>query len=270
MDYALNQPNAVIKLPAELKEISGIAFFGENKLACVQDEKGTIFIYDFQKRRLKKSFDFAANKDYEAIASVHDTIFVLRSNGDIFEIDQPESETENSVIHHTFLSKANNCEGLCYDEKYNRLLIACKGKPEKGTTIRGVKAVYGFDLRTKQLSETPVYIINPDSVKALILRNTERTGWFEQMFPSDKSKDFYFEPSEIAIEPGTDDVYVLSSVNKTLLVLSGNGYYKCAERLDPKIYKQPEGLTFSNNGELLISDEGKDKKANLIFLSRER
>jgi uncharacterized protein YjiK len=194
----------------------------------------------------------------------------MRSNGDIFEIDHPESDTENSVVHHTFLSKANNCEGLCYDEANRRLLVACKGKPEKHTAEKGMKAVYGFYLDSMQLAKTPVYIINPDSVKALVLRNYAGRSRFEKFFTPDEDGPFYFEPSEIAIEPGTGDVYILSSVNKTLLVLSNSGEYKCAVHLNPSLYKQPEGITFSNDGELLISDEGKDKKANLIFLSPAR
>ncbi|MBL0103737.1 MAG: SdiA-regulated domain-containing protein [Bacteroidetes bacterium] len=265
-NYDVEHPSQIIKLPSKLKEISGITFYSKKRLACVQDEKGTVFIYDIHKDKLKESFDFAGNKDYEAITNVNDTIYVLRSNGDIFEIDHPESDTENSVVHHTFLSKANNCEGLCYDEANRRLLVACKGKPEKHTTEKGMKAVYEFDLDSMKLMKDPVYVINPDSVKALVLKNYEKLNWFQKLFTPDEDGVFYFEPSEIAIEPGTHDVYILSSVNKTLLILSSNGDYKCAIHLNPSIYKQPEGLTFSNDGELIISDEGKDKKANLIFL----
>ena len=48
-DFDLNHPDELIKLPVKLKEISGITFLSKNKIACVQDEKGTIFIYDIHK-----------------------------------------------------------------------------------------------------------------------------------------------------------------------------------------------------------------------------
>ena len=33
-------------MPQNLKEISGLSFYKDNQLACVNDEKGTVFIYD--------------------------------------------------------------------------------------------------------------------------------------------------------------------------------------------------------------------------------
>ena len=101
-DFDLNQTYEQIKLPVALKEISGITFLSKNKIACVQDEKGIVFIYDIHKDKLKQSIDFAGDKDYEAIANVNDTIYVLRSNGDIYEIDNLESSEVSSITHHTF------------------------------------------------------------------------------------------------------------------------------------------------------------------------
>lgn len=268
--YDVEHPSSIIKLPSKLKEISGITFYTENRLACVQDEKGTVFIYDIKKDKLKESIDFGGDKDYEAIENVNDTIYVLRSNGDIFEIDQPENPEGSTVVHHTFLSKANNCEGLCYDASMNRLLIACKGKPEKGTAKKGLKAVYEFRLDSMIMKKDPAYIINPDTVFALTKRNAESKSWIQKLFSGSDDGEFFFEPSEIAIEPGTNDVYILSSVDKTLLVLDHDGNYKCAVRLNPGIFRQPEGLTFSSDGQMIISDEGKEKKANLIFLEQSK
>ena len=71
--------------------------FGKNKIACVQDEKGTVYVYDIHKDKLKESVDFGRNKDYEAIANVNDTIYVLKSNGTIYEIDALESTEEQTT-----------------------------------------------------------------------------------------------------------------------------------------------------------------------------
>ena len=51
--FDLNHPKEMIKLPSQLKEISGITFLSKNKIVCVQDEKGTFFIYDIKKDKLK-------------------------------------------------------------------------------------------------------------------------------------------------------------------------------------------------------------------------
>ncbi len=261
-DFDLNKTYEQIKLPVALKEISGITFLSKNKIACVQDEKGIVFIYDIHKDKLKQSIDFAGDKDYEAIANVNDTIYVLRSNGDIYEIDNLESSEVSSITHHTFLSKVNNSEGMCFDSKHYRLLIACKGKPEKGSAKKYQKVVYSFDLSTKTMSEEPVLVIDPTSIIEMADQSASNS-----FFGESKNVD-QFDPAEIAIDPKTGNYFVLSAVGKRLAVFSENGMLLCSVNLNPDIYKQPEGLAFNSEGDLVISDEGKNSKGNLVVLKR--
>lgn len=261
-NFDLNNPEERIKLPTKLKEISGITFLSKNKIACIQDEKGTVFIYDIHKDKLYESIDFGGDKDYEGIANVNDTIFVLRSNGDIYEIDSLEANGVEAIIHHTFLSKVNNCEGICYDSNHHRLLIACKGQPEKGSAKKYEKAVYSFDLSTRTMSEEPVLIFDPEKIVEAA-KSASRYSSLEHFNGED-----LFEPSEIAIDPTTGNFFILSAVGKRLAVFSTSGQLICATNLDPAIFKQPEGLAFSSVGDLFISDEGKNGKGNLVVIKR--
>jgi uncharacterized protein YjiK len=267
LPFDFENPEEVLKLPQSLHEISGISFYKKNELACIQDEKGIIYFYNIKKDKLRNAVPFSKDKDYEGIANVNDTLFVLCSNGVIFEVDSTK-ENGYSNSYNTFLSKENNCEGLCFDKNLHRLLVACKGKPKKGTAPHGTKAIYSFDLNTRQLSESPSYIIDPDSVKKYLV-SIQEEGLFNRIF-SHKSpnENFLFEPSELCIDPFTNDIFILSSVGKTILNISYDGKIKFAVHLNPHLYKQPEGLTFSKDGSMYISDEGKDGKANLIKVNR--
>ena len=266
VNFDLNHPTEVIKLPSVLKEISGITMFGKNKIACVQDEKGTVYVYDIHKDKLKESVDFGRNKDYEAIANVNDTIYVLKSNGTIYEIDALESTEEQTTEYATFLSKENNCEGLCYDKLNNRLLIACKGKPEKGTAKKSMKAVYAFDLSKKELQKEPVLIFSPEDIIEMG-SHSEQNKTFLNSFSEEQKHSDLFEPSEIAIEPLSGNYFILSSVGKRLAAFSPAGKLIAVVNLDPSLFKQPEGLTFTPKGEMIISDEGKGGKGNLVILA---
>ncbi|MCE3280799.1 MAG: hypothetical protein K0S44_2990 [Bacteroidetes bacterium] len=55
-------------MPKELNEISGISFVDEDLLACVQDEKGTIYLFDLERNLITKRIKFSGKGDYEAIA----------------------------------------------------------------------------------------------------------------------------------------------------------------------------------------------------------
>lgn len=68
------------EMPMELNEISGIAWIGEGKIACVQDEDGIIFIYNLNENKVEKTVNFAKSDDYEGITVVDGTAYVLRSD----------------------------------------------------------------------------------------------------------------------------------------------------------------------------------------------
>ena len=45
------------QLPKELDEVSGIDWVGDNKLACIQDEDGIIFIFNLETSKVEKSIE---------------------------------------------------------------------------------------------------------------------------------------------------------------------------------------------------------------------
>ena len=46
--YNLSEFNEKYVLEKELREISGLSYYGKNQLACIQDEKGEVYIYDLK------------------------------------------------------------------------------------------------------------------------------------------------------------------------------------------------------------------------------
>src|SRR5205085_5956988 len=109
LPFDFEHPDIVLKLPGSLHEISGISFYKKSELACVQDEKGIIYFYNIKKDKLRNEIPFSKDEDYEGIANVNDTLYVLSSKGIIFEVDSVK-EKGYSNSYPTFLSKENNCE----------------------------------------------------------------------------------------------------------------------------------------------------------------
>ena len=70
----------------------------------------------------------------------------------------------------------------------------------------------------------------------------------------DKNK-IELKASAVAVNPITNELYIISSVNKVLLVADKSGKIKKLYTLNPKIYKQPEGIAFTPAGDLIISNE---------------
>jgi hypothetical protein len=71
-------------------------------------------------------------------------------------------------------------------------------------------------------------------------------------------EEIRFKPSAAALHPITGELYMVSAVNKLLVVTSRRGNVKNVYQLDPSLFKQPEGLAFSPRGTLFISNEAAD------------
>jgi uncharacterized protein YjiK len=92
----------------------------------------------------------------------------------------------------------------------------------------------------------------------------EKTTSHEQLCDFFLTRDEYdLAPSAIAIHPITEQLFITSSVGKVLMVLNPDGRIDHLQRLDKKLYAQPEGMTFDSDGTLYISTE-KKKSASAL------
>jgi uncharacterized protein YjiK len=262
--YDLANPSEKFKLPDQLAEISGIDVYKKSQLVCVQDEKGKVYMYDVKKAELKESVEFGEKGDYEGVANVNDTIWVLSSNGNLLQIADINSSSQKTMEFKTPLNEDNDTEGLCYDAKFNRLLIACKAKA--GKDLKGIRAVYAFDLKTKSISATPAYMVKIDDIKSFLAHHDKEkfvTDELKSLLDPEKG-DATFQPSEIHIHPVTNEIYLISSVGNLMVIIDRNNTIKYITKMSPDIFKQPEGITFFEDGTMYISDEGRDGHGNIL------
>lgn len=236
------------ELPDVLKEISGIAFIGDHKIAGVQDEIGTIFIYNLKTSTIENTIEFAGPGDFEGIAIANSTAYVLRADGTIFSVENYSSDPKTRKFE-TFLTSKQDVEGLAYDEENNRLLLAIK---EEDPYSKIYKGVYAFNLRSMKARQKPVFKI---ALKDPIFENLD-----------EKKLKNNFKPSEIGIHPNTGKMMLLEGKNPKLLLLDEEGNTEKLLLLDEDKFPQPEGLTFGPKGELYISNEGSPATIHRISL----
>ncbi|HEX2533857.1 MAG TPA: hypothetical protein VHK69_08985 [Chitinophagaceae bacterium] len=230
------------ELPDRLKEVSGIAYLDGQRFVCVQDEEGTVFVFNRQTGAIEKELPFGPAGDYEGITLHGQTVYVVRADGHLFEVPLNGGKPVNYA---TPLTAEHNVEGLCYDGAGNRLLLAVKDEEPGG---QGYKGVYAFDLKQKKLREEPVLRIEAGE--------TAHNG-------KGGKKNKGIRPSAIGIHPLTRDIYVVDGPQAGLLIMDAAGTVK--QRLSlGKAFAQPEGLTFSPEGEAFISNEGPKAPANII------
>ena len=234
-------------MPKELVEVSGISWLGDHKIACIQDEEGIIYIYNLQTSRIEKTIKFGDEGDFEGLTVVNENAYALRSDGTIFEIENYNSPSFKVHTYDTFLEGKNNTESLTLDRQNKRLLIVAK---DKDPFINNGRGIYTFDLDSKKLSKKLVYELNFE----------------DEIFDKIRKKKIQktFRPSDIAVHPQTQEIYVLEGVQPKLLILNPDGSSKRLIELDKKDFSQAEGIAITPNGDLYISNEGKKETANIL------
>jgi uncharacterized protein YjiK len=265
--YQLAEPIRSWKLPKSLVEISGLSYIDDQRLACVQDENGIIYIFNLKAGEIEREINFGDNGDYEGIEIIENDAWVLKSNGMLYNVTDYLKKTESKTKKiTTALSGRNNAEGLAYDPINKNLFIACKGSPfQDDNKESGYKAIYSFNLETKKLNKKPVLLINLDTIKYYKKYDPMTRLGNEVMAYLDPSEgDKTFQPSGIAIHPITGDLFILGSVGRLLLVFSGKGDMLAIIKLQPKIFPKPEGICFNPDGTLYISNEGAGQKGTIL------
>jgi hypothetical protein len=258
--YDLSNPDKIDVLPAILHEISGITEIDDSNIACIQDENGILVFYDLSKSIISKNFVFHGDGDYEGIARAGNTIFVLRSDGTLYEIPDYKSAGYTSISYKTEIPAKDN-EGLCYDKKNNWLLIGPKSNIEGKK--KNKRAIYGFSLETKKLLEKPVVKFDLEAIKEYAIENKLDFALTNKGKEESEPK-IELRTSALGIHPVTNKLFLISGVEQILFVFNLNGTLEYMEKLDPSLFNQPEGITFLNNGDMLISNEGGSGNATLL------
>ncbi|RYU91723.1 SdiA-regulated family protein [Mucilaginibacter terrigena] len=231
-------------MTSDLLEISGIAFNnGDNStIYAEQDEEGKIFYFRPGDSKVGQA-NFGKAGDYEDVAILNNQAVILRSDGSLFSFPLAEDKAGQvkSVKEFKKILPPGEYEGLHADGgKLYALCKQCAGK-DHNKECNG----YIFNLAADgNITQSGAFTIDVQKIASLIGKMKLK-----------------FHPSALAKNPLTRQWYVLSSVNKLLVVLDEQWNVLQAYPLSGKVFLQPEGMAFDKQGNLYISNEG-DKITN--------
>lgn len=226
-------------MPESLREISGIAFHNHKSdtVYAIQDEEGKVFRLAWDK---KKQFHtkFGRGGDYEDLTIVKEKVVILKSNGYLFTFPFEDTiyEELDSVKEQKHLLPKGEYESMFGDETTGKIYILCKTCPDDNLKER--VSGYVFQLGDS-LYQTGSFEIDVHEIK--LYTGKVKSG---------------FRPSALARSSVNNDWYIISSINKLLVVTDSTWKVKEVCKLDPAVFSQPEGIAFDSTGNLYISNEG--------------
>ena len=238
--YDLNKP-VKYNMPERLTEISGIAFHNGNAdtLYAEDDEEGRVYYFKPGDKEVSHS-ELGKGGDYEDIAVLGNQVIILRSDGVFFVY--PLAQLTSSVVKD--IRKWDNIlpqgeyEGLYADEKTNQLYALCKHCGNEKTSKEC--SIYSFTLTANgAIKSTGKSAIDVQDIAAKLGQGK-----------------ISFHPSALAKNQQTNEWYLLSSVNKILVITDSSWKVKAVYPLNPGVFIQPEGIAFDDHNNLYISNEG--------------
>jgi uncharacterized protein YjiK len=262
IQYNLSAPDKIYALSSSLREISGITELDGSTIACVQDEHGIVYIHDINNNKTVRKIIFSGEGDYEGITRVDNTLYIVRSDERLTEIKNFSSDNFKKEVYEVKIP-GKDIEGLCYDKKNNRLLIVPKEISQDKPENKDMRFIYGFDLTSKELIKGPVIKLDIKAIKRFAVENNIKVP-MKGKNGKKKEPDIEMRISEISINPITGKLYTLSGSERLLSVFDLNGNIEFLEKLNKDLFTQAEGITFMQNGDMLISNEGKNAAATLL------
>ena len=248
--YDLNNP-VEIDLSKKVDEISGIVFNqSDSTLFAIDDNEGNLYKISLTNDPQIQKWKIGKSEDFEDIVMTDTSFFVLVSKGNLLQF--PRSIPPRDVSEFNLgLKGFNEFETLYYESQHNRLILFCKEcKEDDDNTV----SAYAYDLTGQRFIDTPVLRLRKKEVEKVAGEKLSR-----------------IKASAGSINPLTGEVFIISSINKILIVLDPDFNVKETYDLKRSKFVQPEGICFSPSGTLFISNEaGTEGKANILIFKRDQ
>jgi len=237
-----------VKLDLKLREISGLVYDSVNKLFYgVHDEVGKLFVFNRDLVLLPDTITVGPNKgDYEDLAIYNGSVYVLSSPGKLIRLSRDASGRFGEPVEEATikLPGTNDFETLYADPDRKALILICKNC---STDDKKTVSAFAFYPDSVGFVDKPVFTIDADKVRELAPVKTSK-----------------FQPSAAALHPRLKKLFILSSASNEMAVATPNGVVEAVYRLTPKMFPQPEGITFTPRGDMYITNEGVTSKPTVL------
>ena len=233
-------------LPRELDEVSGIALTSDGRLLAHGDERAQVSEIDYRRGVIVKQFVVGrptVRADVEGITVANDVVFMLASNGTLYEFREGANGARvDYITYDTRLGTACEFEGLGFDPAINSLLLACKQVEDKRQ--RDSMVIYRWKLGGggQRLSRLAVPL--------------------SRILPAIKQKELH--PAEITVDPRTGNYVIVASIEGALVEITPAGDVVSARKLAGQ-HAQPESIAITKDGILIIGDEAGKRPAAITL-----
>ena len=243
--YDLSKPEKLI-LDEDLDEVSGIVFQAlDSTIVTLNDEEGKFYRLNLQGKIIGKPFKFAKKSDFEDLTTDGKYWYAVKSDGEVHRVEK--AFTDSPVVRvFSFPEKGWEFETMFFDPAKQKLVLLSKTPL---ALKEGRIPAFILDTSSASFNHDPYY--SPDTITIAKMYGKKKWGC---------------KPTAAAIHPITGEIYILST-NERMLTIMKDGVINAVYPLDKSLFRQPEGISFMPNGNLLISNEAQGSTGNILIFA---
>lgn len=268
----LAQSERISLLPMGIESFSDIAFLDSTVLICLQEDKSSLVLFDLYSNQVLTPININFPNKIIDFSRIDSTIILLDDQTQVHFLFPPYDSsslvTENDVLGDWKSASS------CIHESTKRMFILSLNNFDIDNPISN--SIYTYNISKRKLNEKSLFDISISDIEMFAIENNIVIPQNKSSNLSESLSQLIFNPTAMTVHPKTNEIYILSSENRSIVVFNQFGEVENLIFLDEKLVSNPKAMTFHPSGDLLISNSDLMSPAivrlkwNKIFQSKNR
>ena len=248
--FDLQHPNSVQTLPMGIQPFSDVTLFDSTHLIGLDGKNGSLFMYDMVANSVSPFLSWDLGAKICNISTMDSTLLLVDDAKHIHFLHSPYDEASLKTLN--LDNEQFEATSVCIHQESHRLFLMTSN--EERTEGYSSSSVYAYNLNQQKLNAQPLFSISGEDIEAFAIQNKLIAPHSDLSIIDDTLESMNFTPSAIAVHPKTNEIYVLSRGDHSLVVFNQFGEIVNFTSLDKTTFSNPSAMTFKKNGDLVITD----------------
>lgn len=248
--FNLENPNKIQTLPSGLLPFSDMTILDSSHVLALQGARKSLVMYNMDLNEFSAMQPLGMNGAIQDIVAVDSLIYLFDDAMKVYVSSFPFDSSKTTLVSEQELDWES--AAVCHHPLTHRLFVAPYIESEEESSLR---SIYAYNLNKNYFSQSPLFSFDVEVVESFANENGIKISSFKVSQLMDTILGLTLKPSSIAVHPKTNEVYLLSTDDRALVVFNQFGEIQNFAVLDPVHFPSPRGMSFAKNGDLLISND---------------
>ena len=248
--FDLNHVNSVQQIPMGNLPLMHFSMLDQNNYACIQGGKGTVVLFNLDSNSVSSPLNLGILNEIRDAVVVDSSLILFDNFMSVYRSYPPFDS-----LHTTLLVEGSGehlSSAVCHHALTHRLFFVEDVLESENQSSQRI--VYTYNINKSKFIKEPLFTFDVADLELFAEKNQIKINSFKQDAAGDSIIGLSFIPTAISVHPKTNEIYILSSIDKSLAVFNQFGELVNFAILTGRQFSNPTGMNFNNFGDLFISN----------------